>query len=336
MSAAPQLVGAARGLSRPHAPRHEPRASPGAGRGRVPLAAARRERGSCALLGAGADSSRARRSASSARGSTRSRSQSSSPRARARALSPTQILERLGDRLDATGRSRRRAAPADPPLDHRLVVRAPFGRRAGPLRPAVRVRGRLPLEAAESVVDADVETLQSLVEKSLLRWSGERYSMLETIREFAAEQLAPDEWEELLRRLTGIIVDLADRSLEALHAAEESVVSARLAPDYANVRTAVTHALEAGEPDDAATSSVGSTRFSSRTGSSRRRSTGSRRRWRTATVSRAPASPRRSSRAASSRALPATWGARSPSRRSSPPWPASPGAHAGARRRSVT
>ena len=172
--------------------------------------------------------------------------------ARARALSPTQILERLGDRLEL--RAGRDAEPRQQTLRSTIAwsyellsddERGLFARLSV-------FAGGCRLEAAESVVDADVETLQSLVEKSLLRWSGERYSMLETIREFAAEQLAPDEWEELLRRLTGIIVDLADRSLEALHAAEESVVSARLAPDYANVRTAVTHALEAGEPDDAA------------------------------------------------------------------------------------
>jgi hypothetical protein len=40
------------------------------------------------------------------------------------------------------------------------------------------------------VAEADVDTLQALVEKSLLRFANERYSMLETIRDFAAEQLA--------------------------------------------------------------------------------------------------------------------------------------------------
>ena len=36
---------------------------------------------------------------------------------------------------------------------------------------------------------ADLDALQSLVDKSLLRFDGERYAMLETIREFASEQL---------------------------------------------------------------------------------------------------------------------------------------------------
>ena len=49
--------------------------------------------------------------------------------------------------------------------------------------------GGCTLEAAEEVCDADLDTLQSLVEKSLLRFTDGRYWMLETIREYAAERL---------------------------------------------------------------------------------------------------------------------------------------------------
>ena len=45
------------------------------------------------------------------------------------------------------------------------------------------------LAAAEEVADADLDTVQSLVEKGLLRFTDERYWMLETIREFAAGRL---------------------------------------------------------------------------------------------------------------------------------------------------
>ncbi len=41
------------------------------------------------------------------------------------------------------------------------------------------------------MADADLDTLQSLVEKSLLRFTDGRYWMLETIREFAAQRLGP-------------------------------------------------------------------------------------------------------------------------------------------------
>ena len=47
------------------------------------------------------------------------------------------------------------------------------------------------LEAAEAICEADLDLLESLVDKSLLRRRGDgRFVMLETIREFAAERLA--------------------------------------------------------------------------------------------------------------------------------------------------
>jgi non-specific serine/threonine protein kinase len=48
------------------------------------------------------------------------------------------------------------------------------------------------LEAAQEVAGADLDTVQALVEKSLLRFADERYWMLETIREFARERLDDD------------------------------------------------------------------------------------------------------------------------------------------------
>ncbi len=61
--------------------------------------------------------------------------------------------------------------------------------------------GGFTLDAAEQVADADLDALQSLVEKSLVRFGGERYSLLETIREFAVEQLnETGGWEDARRR----------------------------------------------------------------------------------------------------------------------------------------
>ena len=56
------------------------------------------------------------------------------------------------------------------------------------------------LEAAEQVTRADLDLLQSLVDKSLLRRTGERYWMLETIREYAGEQLQADSDDADVRR----------------------------------------------------------------------------------------------------------------------------------------
>ncbi len=60
--------------------------------------------------------------------------------------------------------------------------------------------GGCTLAAAEAVAEADVDTIQSLVEKSLLRHTDGRFWMLETIREYAVERLEehPDSGE--LRR----------------------------------------------------------------------------------------------------------------------------------------
>ena len=66
-------------------------------------------------------------------------------------------------------------------------------------------RGGCTLETAELVCDADLDTLASLLDKSLLRrrtgrLGEERYWMLETIREFALERLRESGREDDLRR----------------------------------------------------------------------------------------------------------------------------------------
>jgi tetratricopeptide (TPR) repeat protein len=100
------------------------------------------------------------------------------------------------------------------------------------------------------VIGADLDTLQSLVEKSLLGFSNERYGMLETIREFAAEWLDPREADTMQRRHRAYMVALAEASAGNLHTAREGAESARLAPEYANFRATVSYALAADEPDD--------------------------------------------------------------------------------------
>jgi predicted ATPase len=120
--------------------------------------------------------------------------------ARATVLSPTQILERLSQRLDLL-KGGRDADPRQQTLratiewshdllsedEQRLFVRLAV------------FRGGCTLEAAEEVAGADIDLLQSLVEKSLLRFTNERYWMLETIREYAEQQLEDVEESERLR-----------------------------------------------------------------------------------------------------------------------------------------
>jgi predicted ATPase len=57
--------------------------------------------------------------------------------------------------------------------------------------------------AAEEIVDADLDTLEFLVNKSLVRHGHDRFSMLETIREYAAERLAESSDGDAIRRRHG-------------------------------------------------------------------------------------------------------------------------------------
>jgi predicted ATPase/class 3 adenylate cyclase len=171
--------------------------------------------------------------------------------ARTKALSPRQILERLSQRLDLLAGGR----DADP---RQQTLRATMEWSYQLLSdPEQRLFSRLSVfsggfsfDAALAVAGADLDTVQSLVEKSLLRFSNERYAMLETVREFAAERLDPEEADAVRRLHRAYVVALAEASAPKLHTGEEAAVSAQLAPEYANVRAAVSHALAEREPDD--------------------------------------------------------------------------------------
>jgi predicted ATPase len=134
--------------------------------------------------------------------------------ARTSVLSPTQILERLSQRLDLLegGRDtdpRQQTLRATIAWSHELLddrERDLFARLAV-------FRGGCTLEAAEQVAGADLNTLQSLVEKSLLRHTNERFWMLETIREYARERLAESgEEAEVRQRYAGHFLDFAEQA----------------------------------------------------------------------------------------------------------------------------
>ena len=171
--------------------------------------------------------------------------------ARTRALSPPQILERLAQRLDLL-QGGRDADPRQQTL--RATIEWSYDLLTEPERQLFRrlsvFAGGSTLEAAEAVCDADLDLLQSLVDKSLLRFSAARYWQLETIREYASEQLESADLAALRRRHRAYMVGLAEASAQHLHTGDESSTSARLAPDYPNFRAAVSYALAARAPDD--------------------------------------------------------------------------------------
>jgi predicted ATPase/class 3 adenylate cyclase len=135
--------------------------------------------------------------------------------ARVKALSSRQILERLEQRLplltggarDLPERQRTLRATIEWSYDLCSAEEQQlFGRLSV-------FSGGSTLAAAETVCEATLDTLQALVEKSLLRHTGERFWMLETIREYAADRLeASGEAQELLQSHTEHFLELAEEA----------------------------------------------------------------------------------------------------------------------------
>ena len=138
--------------------------------------------------------------------------------ARVKLLGPEQLLERIAQRLDLLKGGR--------DVDERhATLRATIAWSYDLLseeeqqlfaRLAV-FRGGCTLDAAEAVCGADLDTLASLLDKSLVRRrieadGEERFWMLETIREFATELLHSGGEEDSLARGTGRPADRARRS----------------------------------------------------------------------------------------------------------------------------
>jgi predicted ATPase len=175
--------------------------------------------------------------------------------ARVKALSSGQILERLDQRLPLlTGGARdvpERQRTLRATIEWSYELLTPEEQRLF-LRLAV-FSGGCTLEAAEKVAGGDLDTLQSLVDKSLLRHSDERFWMLETIREYAAERLEePGDAEELRRRHTEHFLALAEEAQpnvrdEWLQGGREWLD--RLEREHDNLRAAFDRLEDSGESE---------------------------------------------------------------------------------------
>jgi predicted ATPase len=172
--------------------------------------------------------------------------------ARARVLSPTEILERLERRLDlfkggrdvderqqtlrgAIEWSHALLDPDEQSLFRRLAV----------------FRGGWTLDAAERAVDASIDTIASLADKSLVERSGDRFGMLETIRVFAEERLAESREEDVVReRHLAYYADLAEGWYEERFTSESTLLPV-VDAEADNVRAALDWAEEY-RPADAA------------------------------------------------------------------------------------
>jgi predicted ATPase/class 3 adenylate cyclase len=162
--------------------------------------------------------------------------------ARVKALSPAQILERLEQRLplltggarDAPERQRTLRATIEWSYDlltdeEKLL----FARLAV-------FRGGCTLGAAEQVADTNLDALQSLVDKSLLRHSADRFWMLETIREYAAERLdIQGDGDSLRQRHADYFLRLAEEAEPHLTGSQQGPWLERLEVEHDNFRLSV-------------------------------------------------------------------------------------------------
>jgi len=171
--------------------------------------------------------------------------------ARTSVLSPAQILERLSQRLDLLkgGRdseSRQQTLRATIEWSYELLTekeRRLFARLSV-------FAGGCALEAAADVAEADLDTLQSLVDKSLIRFADGRFWLLETIREFALERLEETGGgEDLRHRHTAYFLELAELAKPELQAWSSSIWFDRLEAEHDNIRAALGDPLEHGRTD---------------------------------------------------------------------------------------
>ena len=103
------------------------------------------------------------------------------------------------------------------------------------------------LDAAEKVCDADLDTLASLLDKSLIRRDADRFSMLGTIQEYAAERLGPA--DKTRRRHAEFFTELAEAT-QGDHLGPEQVPLRRLfRTEWDNIRAALQWTLDAGETE---------------------------------------------------------------------------------------
>jgi predicted ATPase/class 3 adenylate cyclase len=170
--------------------------------------------------------------------------------ARTALFSPEQLLAKLAQRLDLL-KGERDADPRQQTLRATIAWSYDLLKEDEQLlfRRLAVFSGGCTYEAAEEIAGADPDTLQSLLDKSLLRKrdskTGPRYWMLETIREYAAEQLeASGEAEESQRRHTELFLDLAD---EGTFIAMDACWVDRVDADVDNIRGALDFAAAAGQ-----------------------------------------------------------------------------------------
>jgi predicted ATPase len=169
---------------------------------------------------------------------------------RVKVLSPTTMLDRMERSLELLTSGSR-----DAPSRHR-ALRDTIGWSVDLLgddekalfrRLSVFVGG-CTLESVEEVCGGDLDTVGSLVDKSLVRADGERFGMLETIREYAGELLeASAEAEGIRRAHAAHYLRFAEAAAAGLAASGQAKWRTTLEADHDNLRAALRFSLDAGD-----------------------------------------------------------------------------------------
>jgi predicted ATPase/class 3 adenylate cyclase len=172
--------------------------------------------------------------------------------ARVRVLPPEKLLERLGKQLplltagfrDLAERQRTLRATIEwsyellSPVERQLFARLSV------------FAGSFNLETAEDVCDAELDSVEALVEKSLVRAEDDRFTMLETIREYALERLDESgEGDALRRRHAEHFAAIAEAAVPALEVAEQASTLTQLDSEQANFRAGLEWAESASDPE---------------------------------------------------------------------------------------
>ncbi len=194
--------------------------------------------------------------------------------ARLHELSMTELAERLDDRLGVLGNDREVVPDADPPWHQAL--RTAIGWSNELCTPEERLlwarvsvfAGDFDAEAARRVCADDLipgekipALLHALADASILSWTptgdGDRYRMLDTIREYGAGWLAAIGERDACRRrhvahYTSLLRHFADRFLTS----EQVPLYWGLVPERENLRAALGYALDGGGGDAVALTAV--------------------------------------------------------------------------------
>lgn len=174
--------------------------------------------------------------------------------ARLRALSPTQLAERLDKRFVLlTGGPRTTT-------DHHQTLRSAIAWSHDLLSPEEQAlyrrlavfRGGFSLEEAIEIFADDlrsqsdvIDVLASLIEKSLVKFDGARYQILETIREHAAEHLdAAGETTLLMKRHLAVFLQLAENAAPGLVSPDQLSWLTRLDDSRDNLGAALRWGLD--------------------------------------------------------------------------------------------